>query len=87
VSGAGLGTTQRKGAKSMRRLLCLGILLLAGCQLVGPRERREQTGRVDDPRLTLEEQERRARDRLSLPDQNLGPRTYMEYPGAGPTGR
>jgi hypothetical protein len=71
----------------MRRLWCLGILLLAGCQLVGPRERRYQTSRVDDPRLTLEEQERRKRDRLALPDQNLGPRTYMEYPGSGPTGR
>jgi hypothetical protein len=73
----------------MRRLLCLGILLVAGCQLVGPRERRNLTDRVDDPRLTLEEQQRRARDRLALPDQTpaLGPRTYMEYPGSGPNGR
>ena len=73
----------------MRRLLCLGVLLLSGCHLVGPRERRAQTDRVDDPRLTLEEQGRRSRDRLSLPDQspNLGPRTYMEYPGAGANGR
>jgi hypothetical protein len=73
----------------MRRLLCLGVLLLAGCHLVGPRERRGLTDRVDDPHLTLDEQERRARDRLALPDQspNLGPRTYMEYPGSGPTGR
>jgi len=78
-----------EGAMEMRRLLCMGVLLLAGCQLVGPRERRNQTERIDDPRLTLDEQGRRARDQLALPDPspNLGPRTYMEYPGAGANGR
>lgn len=73
----------------MRRLLWIGVLLLSGCQLVGPRERKFVNERVDDPRLTLEEQERRKRELLALPEQspNFGPRTYMEYPGSGPTGR
>jgi hypothetical protein len=59
----------------MRRLLVVGILLLAGCQGVsGPFSR--PPGRVDDPLLTISEQKARARERLALPDesQSVGPR-------------
>jgi hypothetical protein len=71
----------------MRKLLLLGVLFLAGCQnVLGPFAHR-QPQRVDDPRLPIEEQQRRARDRLALPEDNpdLTPRTYTELPG--PHGR
>lgn len=56
----------------MRRLIVIGLLLLAGCQgIVGPRQRACQTPqRVDDPCLTIDQQERRGRDRLALPDNS-----------------
>lgn len=45
-----------------------GLLLLVGCQnVVGP-FRAQAPVRVDDPRLTIDEQERLARARLSLPE-------------------
>jgi hypothetical protein len=73
----------------MHRAILVGFLLLAaGCQgLVGPRERRDNPVRVDDPRLTIPEQERKGRDRLALPEWSptVAPRTYGELPG--PTGR
>ena len=51
----------------MCRLLLLGAVLLAGCQnLKGPLQPR-QPGRVDDPLLTINEQQRLGRDRLALP--------------------
>jgi hypothetical protein len=51
----------------MRRLLLLGILLLAGCHnVIGPFQPRKPE-RVDDPLLTINEQQRRGRDRLALP--------------------
>jgi hypothetical protein len=55
----------------MNRLCLLGILLLAGCQgVVGPRERRDNPQQVDDPRLSIYEQEKRGRDRLALPESS-----------------
>lgn len=55
----------------MSRLCLIGILLLAGCRgLVGPRDRRDTPEQVDDPRLTIQEQERRGRDRLALPESS-----------------
>ena len=69
----------------MRRVFLLGFLLLAGCQNVeGPRAHRDNPVRVDDPRLTLEQQEQRERDRLAIPleSANVGPPTYFQSPGA-----
>jgi hypothetical protein len=71
----------------MRRLFLLGALLLLGCRnTVGPFAHREPQ-RVDDPRLSIPEQERRARDRLAYPERSadIAPRTYTELPG--PHGR
>ena len=68
----------------MRRLLLPGVLLLAGCVGVeGPRYRRDNPQPVDGPCLTLEEQQRRERDRLALPEEssNVGPPTYFTPPG------
>jgi hypothetical protein len=53
----------------MRRLIVLGVLLLAGCQSVrGPLQPREPQ-RADDPRYSIPEQQRRARDQLALPQE------------------
>ncbi len=54
-----------------RLLLFVGLLLLAGCRnnLVGPFEHRKPA-RVDDPKLTLDEQKALGRERLPLPDTN-----------------
>jgi hypothetical protein len=71
----------------MRRLIVLGIVLLAGCRsVVGPFEHRDPQ-RVDDPLLTIGEQERRGRDRLALPEYSprVAPQTYVDPPG--PSGR
>jgi hypothetical protein len=70
----------------MRKLIPLGLLLLAGCQnIVGPLEHRQPL-RVDDPRLPIPEQEQRGRDRLALPDasDHLAPRLYFLPPNTGP---
>jgi hypothetical protein len=63
----------------MRQLLLPAVLLLAGCQgVIGPREPRQPV-RVDDPRVSIAEQERRGRDRLALPDaSSLLPQTSGE---------
>ena len=54
----------------MHRFFLLGVLLLAGCRnVVGPFEHRAPE-RVDDPLLTISEQQRRGRDRLALPDES-----------------
>jgi hypothetical protein len=66
----------------MRRLIVLGLLLLVGCRsVVGPFEHRDPQ-RVDDPLLSIGEQERRGRDRLALPEQSVtvAPRTDVNFP-------
>jgi hypothetical protein len=57
----------------MRRLCLAALLVLTGCQnLVGPfRPRPPQ--RVDDPSITISEQERRGRARYALPDGASNP--------------
>jgi hypothetical protein len=67
----------------MRRILMVGLLLLAGCQgLVGPRQRRDNPQPVDVPGLPMNEQQRRVRELLAVPQPSptIGPRTYMEQP-------
>jgi hypothetical protein len=71
----------------MRRLFLLGALLMTGCRsTVGPFQHRPPE-RVDDPRLTIPEQEREGRDRLALPQWS--PRVAPTDPGLlpGPNGR
>ena len=63
----------------MRRLGIAGTLLvlLAGCQnIVGPFQAKAPL-RVDDPNVSLYEQQRRSRERLALPDDSglVGPRS------------
>lgn len=67
----------------MTRLVIVGVLFLTGCQgVVGPLQRRCITEAVDDPRLTIDEQKERQRDRLALPEASsvYGPRTYADNP-------
>ena len=67
----------------MRCILILVLLSLAGCQSVsGPFEPRSLE-RVDDPRLSLSEQQSRGRDRFAIPDDSprVGPRSGNVLPG------
>lgn len=66
----------------MRRTLLVGVLFLAGCQnIVGPFQPRGP-GRVDDPLLSINEQQKRGRERLALPDDSptVGPTTGLQVP-------
>jgi hypothetical protein len=61
----------------MRNILVVGILLLtvAGCEnTIGP-FRPRSAARVDDPNVSISEQQRRGRARLPLPDESpeVGP--------------
>jgi hypothetical protein len=67
------------------RTLLIGLLalfLLAGCQnMVGPVQRRLFPERVDDPCRSIDEQEKKGRERLALPERpDVAPRTYAEEP-------
>ena len=68
----------------MRKLVVLGVLLLAGCQsTVGPFGYRPPE-RADDPALPVAEQQRRVRDRYAIPDETrnqLLPSTRSAPPG------
>ena len=67
----------------MRRFVLLLALLTASCHNVsGPFEHRKPE-RVDDPRLSIGEQQREGRARLSLPQESrdVGPNSGVEIPG------
>lgn len=65
----------------MYRLCLIGLLLLVGCKsTTGPFQPRD--GRVDDPLLSIGEQQKRGRDRLALTDETgLAPKTGVASPG------
>jgi hypothetical protein len=76
----------------MRRIIMLGILLLAGCTgVTGPRQHRADNTPIDAPWLSIAQQEQRGRDRLALPDSdttNVLPRDGNDAAlRAGPRGR
>jgi hypothetical protein len=68
----------------MRRLLILGTLLvLSGCHnVIGPLQPKKPE-RVDDPLLTIGEQERRGRANLALPNESaqVAPHSGAALPG------
>jgi hypothetical protein len=73
-----------------RRILMLGLLLTASCTGVnGPRAHRQDPTQVDDPRLSIAEQEQRGRDRLALPDSSSALPRGLNDSGLlpGPDGR
>ena len=70
---------------SLAGFLALGTL--AGCKgFDGPRAGRDKP-RVDAPQYTIEEQQRRGRDKYAIPedDVRIGPRGFIDRPS--PTGR
>jgi hypothetical protein len=70
----------------MRRFLLLGVLILTGCHNIsGPFAPRKD--RVDDPLVSTQEQQRRARYTLALPEESptVAPPTGVQLPG--PHGR
>jgi len=72
----------------MRTLTILTLITaLAGCRnIAGPLAARDKP-RADVPGLPIEEQERRARDKYTVPsdDFRIGPATGIDR--SGPTGR
>ena len=68
----------------MRRIMIVCLLGLAGCQgYSGPFAPRSLE-RVDDPRLSISEQESRGRDRWAMPDDSprvAPPSGNIYYPG------
>ena len=73
----------------MRRKLLLATLFLSavGCtRFAGPIAVRH-SGPADAPGYTIEEQQRRGRERYAIPedDPRIGPKTYADRPS--PTGR
>jgi hypothetical protein len=69
----------------MRRLFLLGVLLvLSGCRStpVGPYQPQSHA-RVDDPLLSIGEQERNGRANLALPDESkeVAPHSGAALPG------
>lgn len=73
----------------MRRSV-MGLLFFAACvgcaRFAGPREVR-QMDRPDRPGYTIEEQQRRGRERLAVTEDDIriGPKAYIDRPS--PTGR
>ncbi len=59
----------------------IGTTLLAGCKISGPFEHNRNPQRVDNPCLSIPEQEARGRDRMSLPDTsvNIAPQDRMGF--------
>jgi hypothetical protein len=69
----------------MHRTLLVVLLLVCagtGCQSTGGLfQRGRPRERIDDPRLTIEEQERRGREKLAAPEgREVGPPTGFEAP-------
>ena len=56
------------------------LALLAGCDVAGPWKHRGNPLRVDQPGLSLAEQQQRSLDRLAIP-QAPGPTTEFDRPG------
>jgi hypothetical protein len=70
-----------------RRMLILGVLVLAGCnRFSGPVETR-QLPRADAPGYDIEEQKKRGRERNSISEDDfrIGPKGYIDR--VSPTGR
>jgi len=83
-------TDHLKGAEKMRRLFLLGIvILLSGCHnVIGPLQPKPPE-RVDDPLLTIGEQQRKGRANLPLPVESpqVAPPSAAAIPGTPTYGR
>jgi hypothetical protein len=70
----------------MHRYFLLGLLLFTGCRSTSGPLGYQQSSRVDDPRLSIAEQQSRGRLRYSyIEDDRLAPKAYVDRPD--PVGR
>jgi len=71
----------------MRRMLVVGLLLLAGCQNTTGPIANHWRPRPDNPEYSIPKQESLGRDRYALPEDSYstGPKTGIS--AYGPTGR
>src|SRR6516164_6117970 len=79
-----------KGAEKMRRLfLVVSMVLLSGCHNVSGPLQPKPPERVDDPLLTIGEQERKGRANLPLPIESprVAPPSAAAIPGTPTYGR
>lgn len=71
----------------MRRCVCLLLVLVASCQLAGCQNVvgpfRRAAPKVDDPRLSIAEQEKLGRQFYALPDESpeVAPHSGIARPG------
>jgi hypothetical protein len=81
------GLTRRRTVTRTVLILLVGLMGLSGCRNVsGPREARLKP-KPDLPEYSIEEQERRARDKYAIPedDRRIGPPGFIDRPS--PIGR
>ena len=64
-----------------RRVSLVALMALSGCQSVSGPLAYRRPERVDDPRLSIDEQKARGRERYSyIEDDRLTPKTYVDRP-------
>jgi hypothetical protein len=81
-------TDSTRQEPAMTRVVVVALLLAAaGCQSNRGGLLYRKPDRADDPMFSIEEQQRRGRDRLAVVEDttNLVPKTYVDRPGT--TGR
>ena len=71
-----------------RLFVFIALILATGCRnLEGPKYHKEHPEKIDSPVFNIDEQKRRGRELIALPDasQNVAPKTGIET--YGPSGR
>ncbi len=73
--------------RSIFGFIILGAVCVTGCRgTTGPVANKSRTDKPDDPLFTIDEQQKRGRDRYSYPDDASGPQGALTN-RYGPTGR
>ena len=71
-----------------RLFVFIALIVATGCRtLEGPKYHKEHPEKIDSPIYNIDEQKRRGRELIALPDasQNVAPKTGIET--YGPSGR
>ena len=72
----------------IRLFVFIAIIVTTGCRnLEGPKYHKEHPEKIDSPVYNIDEQKRRGRELIALPDasQNVAPKTGIDT--YGPSGR
>lgn len=72
----------------LRILVITSLIMASGCKSwEGPRYHKEHPEKIDDTKYSIDEQKRRGRELIALPEgnQNFAPKTGIET--YGPSGR